>query len=146
MHRNTFLDAPRLLDASLRLALPSVDTISTPIFVAGQLSGTEGYVEAIRSGLHVALSVIAALKGVSVPPLPPETAFGALLAYATDPATENYQPSHVNFGMMPPLDPPVRRKRERYGAYARRGKEALCAYRDALAQAGLINAPSGDSA
>lgn len=143
MHRNTFLDAPRLLDSSLRLRTPAAEAIGAPVFVAGQLSGTEGYVEAMRSGLHAALSVAALLRGVSAPPLPRETAFGALLAYATDPATAGYQPSHVNFGVMPPLDPPVRRKRERYAAYARRGEEALGSYCAALAGAGLLSGAPG---
>lgn len=137
MHRNTFVDAPRLLDANLRLAAPAAAALGVPVYIAGQLGGTEGYVEAIRSGLHVAIAVAAQLRGVAAPALPRETAFGALLAYATDEATVGYQPSHVNFGVMPPLDPPVKRKRERYEAYARRGAQALAAYRRALAAAGL---------
>ena len=142
MHRNTFIDAPRLLDASLRLVAGNADSLPAPVFFAGQVAGTEGYVEAIRSGLHVALSV-AALVGETHAPLPPkETAFGALLAYATDPSTVDYQPSHVNFGVMPPLDPPVKRKRERYAAYAERGGRALEAYVRRLRESGLI----GDAA
>ena len=73
-----------------------------------------------------------------IPPLPPDTVWGALLAYATDPATTDYQPMHVNFGILRPLDPPVRNKRERYGAYARRASESLDGYRIALEAAGLM--------
>ena len=73
-----------------------------------------------------------------MPELPVETAFGALLAHATNPDTADYQPMHVNFGIMEPLDPPVRNKRERYGAYARRGTQALERYRDELVDAGLM--------
>ncbi len=138
MHRNTFLDAPRLLDPSLRLRGPAGSALPAPVFVAGQLGGTEGYCEAIRSGLHAALSVAALLGGTALPPVPRETAFGALLAHATDPETVDYQPMHVNFGVLPPLDPPIRNKRERYAAYAARGEEALAAYRSSLEQAGLI--------
>ena len=134
MHRNTFLDAPRLLDASLRLQAPT----PVPVFVAGQLSGTEGYTEAIRSGLHAGLSVAALLGGIDAPALPRETAFGALLAYATDPETKNYQPSHVNFGLMPPLENPPRQKSERHAAYSRRGNGALEAYAARLRAAGLL--------
>ena len=74
-------------------------------------------------------------------------AFGALLAWATDPATVDYQPMHANFGIMEPLVPPVRNKRERYAAYAARGAEALAAYQNALAACGLASplraAPEG---
>ena len=65
-------------------------------------------------------------------------AFGALLPHATSPETLDYQPMHVNFGIMPPLDPPVRNKRERYAAYSKRGSAALDAYRSELVDAGLI--------
>lgn len=132
MHRNTFLDAPRLLDANLRLMAPGAAALGVPVFVAGQLAGTEGYCEALRSGLHAALAVAAELSGSDLPPLPRETAFGALLAYATSPETKDYQPMHVNFGIMEPLAERVRNKRDRYAAYAARGAEALAAYRALL--------------
>lgn len=138
MHRNTFIDAPRLLDASLRLKVQPEADVGVPVFVAGQLGGTEGYCEAIRSGLHAAISVAALLKGVSAPAIPPETAFGALVAHATSPETKDYQPMHVNFGIMPPLPSPVRNKKARYEAYAQRGAAALAAYRQALVEVGLL--------
>lgn len=137
MHRNTFVDAPRLLDAGLRLRTPHTEGLGAPVFLAGQISGTEGYCEAIRSGLHVAVSVAALLAGEPLPALPRETAFGALLAYAVDPATKDYQPMHVNFGIMPPLEQRIRNKRDRYRAYAERGAEALARYRRELASRGL---------
>ena len=137
MHRNTFVDAPRLLDANLRLHAPAADRLGVPVFLAGQIAGTEGYCEAIRSGLHAALAAAALLAGVEPPALPRETAFGALMAYATAPATADYQPMHVNFGILPPFDQHIRNKRERYAAYAERGAQALAAYRDELAQRGL---------
>ncbi|WP_143412121.1 methylenetetrahydrofolate--tRNA-(uracil(54)-C(5))-methyltransferase (FADH(2)-oxidizing) TrmFO [Arabiibacter massiliensis] len=146
MHRNTFVDAPRLLDADLRLRTPGADALGVPVFLAGQIAGTEGYCEAIRSGLHAALSVAALLAGAPAPALPRQTAFGALLAYATDPATADYQPMHVNFGIMEPLDAPVRNKRDRYRAYAERGAQALAAYRAALAEAGLALDGGADDA
>ncbi|MBQ3385709.1 MAG: methylenetetrahydrofolate--tRNA-(uracil(54)-C(5))-methyltransferase (FADH(2)-oxidizing) TrmFO [Eggerthellaceae bacterium] len=140
MHRNTFLDAPRLLDGNLRL---QADT-AVPVYVAGQLSGTEGYTEAIRSGLHAALAVIGELKGIAVPPLPRETAFGALLSYATNPETKSYQPSHVNFGLMPPLDNPPKQKSERHAAYSSRGEEAFGGYVAMLAETGLLAPQVGE--
>lgn len=138
MHRNTFIDAPHLLDASLRLCTPAAEALDAPVFVAGQLSGTEGYCEAMRSGLHAALSVGAYLAGVDAVPLPAQTAFGALVSHATDPTTTDYQPMHVNFGIMEPLDPPIRNKSQRYHAYAERGKAAVEEYCAALAAAHLM--------
>ncbi len=141
MHRNTFVDAPRLLDAGLRLRSAGAGALGAPVFLAGQLAGTEGYCEAIRSGLHAALSVAALLSGTVAPALPPETAFGALMAYATDPATANYQPMHVNFGIMPPFDQRIRNKRDRYRAYSERGARALDAYLLELSALGLAPSP-----
>ena len=136
MHRNTFINAPKLLTPELRLR--STGGIDVPVFVAGQLAGTEGYCEAIRSGLHAALHVAALLGGVEAPQLPVETAFGALLAYATDPDTVDYQPMHVNFGIMEPLEQRIRNKGQRYAAYAERGSQALERYCDELRACGLL--------
>lgn len=121
MHRNTFVDAPRVLDRTF--AIPG-----TEVRLAGQITGTEGYVEAIASGLLAALNTVASLRGLPPVELPRTSVFGALVAYATDPLTRPYQPMHVNFGIMPPLEGGRLRKRERYGAYARRGREDLAAY------------------
>jgi methylenetetrahydrofolate--tRNA-(uracil-5-)-methyltransferase len=122
MHRNTFVDAPRHLDASLAVRdRPKVR-------IAGQLTGTEGYTEAIATGLIAAVNTIADLRGHEPLALPRTTALGALLAYATDPATDPYQPSHVNWGLVPPLDPPVSGKRRRYAAYAERADSDLKKY------------------
>ncbi len=142
MHRNTFLNAPALLDSALRLK--ASEKVGVPVFVAGQLAGTEGYCEAIRSGVHVAVSVAALLAGVPAPVLPRQTAFGALLSYATDPATVDYQPMHVNFGIMEPLEEHIRNKGQRYAAYAARGRGALAAYVEEVRGAGLL-APKGSA-
>lgn len=133
MHRNTFINAPALLDPSLRLCTPQVDKLPVQFFVAGQLGGTEGYVEAIASGLIASMSVRAAAAGKDLDPLPRETALGALIDYATDSETTDYQPMHVNFGILPPFEPRIRNKQERYARYAERGKDALSDY------LGLIN-------
>lgn len=137
MHRNTFVNAPALLDDHLRLQSTAIAT-ATPIYLVGQISGTEGYCEAIRSGLHGAFAVAADLNNIPLPKLPEETAFGALLAYATNPQTQDYQPMHVNFGIMKPLEAPIRQKQQRYEAYAKRGAVALEHYRQQLIQAGLL--------
>ena len=133
MHRNTFIQAPRLLDRDLRLR-----GVDAPVYVAGQLSGTEGYCEAIASGLMCALFVYAQLKGIQAPLLPVETAFGALLDYATDPATQDYQPMHVNFGILKPLDQHIRNKGMRYAAYAERGSRAMEGYVADIRAKGLL--------
>ena len=133
MHRNTFIQAPRLLDRDLRLR-----GIDAPVYVAGQLSGTEGYCEAIASGLMCALFVYAQFQGMKAPLLPVETAFGALLDYATDPATQDYQPMHVNFGILKPLDQHIRNKGMRYAAYAERGSRAMEGYVADIRAKGLL--------
>lgn len=133
MHRNTFIQAPRLLDRDLRLR-----GVDAPVYVAGQLSGTEGYCEAIASGLMCALFVYAQLKGIQAPLLPVETAFGALLDYATDLATQDYQPMHVNFGILKPLDQHIRNKGMRYAAYAERGSRAMEGYVADIRAKGLL--------
>lgn len=130
MHRNTFINAPHLLDVSLRLKSEKANKLPLPLFVAGQFGGTEGYCEAIASGLWASLGVAAYLEGRALSPLPKETAFGALLDYATNEETCDYQPMHVNFGIMPPFEQKIRNKKERYAAYASRGKQALQRYCD----------------
>lgn len=119
MHRNTFVDAPRLLDPTLRLRGGSETRL------AGQLTGTEGYLEAAATGLLAALNTFADLNGLEPAVLPSTTVLGSLVAYATDPATVDYQPMHVNFGIIPPLASRVRGKRERYAAYAARARVEL---------------------
>ncbi|MEG2850246.1 MAG: methylenetetrahydrofolate--tRNA-(uracil(54)-C(5))-methyltransferase (FADH(2)-oxidizing) TrmFO [Raoultibacter sp.] len=144
MHRNTFIDAPHVLDAHLRLRSAASAKLPVPVFVAGQLAGTEGYCEAIASGLFAALAVAAHLDEVALPPLPADTAFGALLAYARDASVKDYQPMHVNFGIMVPLEVPVKNKRDRYAAYAQRGRCALETYCTNLRTSGLL--PQGEQA
>jgi methylenetetrahydrofolate--tRNA-(uracil-5-)-methyltransferase len=122
MHRNTFVDAPALLDETFALR-------SEPrIRFAGQITGTEGYAEAAMSGLLAALNVWSQLAGCAPVVLPPTSAFGALTAYATNPVTTHYQPMHVNFGLVPPLVERVRGKRERYAAYSARARADLADY------------------
>lgn len=114
MHRNTFLDTPRLLDATLALKSDS------RIRFAGQITGTEGYAEAAASGLLAALNSYADIAGGRPVVLPSTTALGSLIAYATSPQTSDYQPMHVNWGVVPPLTSRVKGKRDRYAAYSLR--------------------------
>lgn len=139
MHRNTFINAPQLTDATLRLHSQAVHAYSLPVFVAGQVGGTEGYCEAIASGLLAALSAVATLRNIAFEPLPVDTAFGALMEYASDSSVKDYQPMHVNFGIMRPPETPLRNKRQRYVAYAERGRQAVERYRTWLCQQGLMD-------
>lgn len=119
MHRNTFFDAPRLQNQDFSLKE------SPNLFFAGQITGTEGYTEAVASGLLCALNVVARLKGYEPLVLPQVSAFGALCFYAHSEETVDYQPMHVNFGIIPPLENRYKNKRLRYKHYALRSAEAL---------------------
>lgn len=121
MHRNSFVDAPRVLDHTF--AVPG-----TTVRLAGQICGTEGYTEAIASGLLAALNSYADLHGLPQVELPRTGALGSLVAYATNPATSPYQPMHVNFGIVPPLEGPRLKKRDRYARYSQRALADLDAY------------------
>ncbi|WP_076068484.1 methylenetetrahydrofolate--tRNA-(uracil(54)-C(5))-methyltransferase (FADH(2)-oxidizing) TrmFO [Sphingomonas montana] len=99
LHRNTFLQAPKLLDGTLRLK-------NAPnIRFAGQITGCEGYIESAAVGLLAGRFAAAELAGTEAPPPPPTTALGALLGHITGGAkADTYQPMNVNFGLFPPLE------------------------------------------
>ncbi len=122
MHRNTFVDAPRTLDETLAVRRAS------NVRLAGQLTGTEGYLEAAATGLLAALATVCDLTGTPFQPLPPSTVLGALIAYVTDPATGSFQPMHVNIGLLPPLEHTIREKRARRAALLARAHDALREY------------------
>jgi methylenetetrahydrofolate--tRNA-(uracil-5-)-methyltransferase len=105
IHRNTFLNSPRLLDGELRLkARPALR-------FAGQITGVEGYVESAGIGLLAGRFAAASVRGETVPPPPPTTALGALLTHITKGAdAATFQPMNVNFGLFPPLDTRTRGK------------------------------------
>ncbi len=114
MHRNTFINSPKLLNPDLSLKkYPN-------IFFAGQLSGVEGYMESAASGIIAGINAVKYLKGENAMVLPKFTMIGALLGYITDSTVENFQPMGANFGILPPLDEKIKDKRERYMALAER--------------------------
>ena len=122
MHRNSFVDSPHALDRTF--AIPG-----TQVRLAGQITGTEGYVEAIASGLLAALNTYADLCGTAPVSLPTTGALGSLVAYATDPSTKDYQPMHVNYGIVAPIELGRRcGKTEKREALARRAGIDLDAY------------------
>jgi methylenetetrahydrofolate--tRNA-(uracil-5-)-methyltransferase len=101
VHRNTFLDSPRLLDEAMCLR-------SEPqVRFAGQITGVEGYVESTASGLWVGIRLAADLAGIYLPPPPPSTALGAMLHHVIDTSVPDFQPSNVHFGLFAPLPPPA---------------------------------------
>ena len=119
IHRNSFINSPRLLDAELRLR-------SKPnIRFAGQITGCEGYVESAAIGLIAARFAAAERAGETLPPPPPETALGALLGHITGGAdAESFQPMNVNFGLMPPI-PGRSKKTDRKKMYTDRARKKL---------------------
>ncbi|HET7282591.1 MAG TPA: methylenetetrahydrofolate--tRNA-(uracil(54)-C(5))-methyltransferase (FADH(2)-oxidizing) TrmFO [Sphingomicrobium sp.] len=122
IHRNSFINSPRLLDGELRLK-------SKPnIRFAGQITGCEGYVESAAVGILAARFAAAEFRGETVAPPPPETALGAILAHITGGAdAETFQPMNVNFGLMPPLSGRLKRA-DRKKAYTDRARIALAGW------------------
>jgi methylenetetrahydrofolate--tRNA-(uracil-5-)-methyltransferase len=118
IHRNTYINAPRVL-------LPTWQTRARPdILIAGQVSGVEGYVESAASGLLAGLSAVALVSGrVPVPP-PPTTALGALASYVSNADPRGYQPANITFGIIAPLDPRSGRQPPAAGAQAGPGRPA----------------------
>ena len=121
LHRNTFIQSPKLLDPTLRLK-------SAPhIRFAGQMTGCEGYVESAAIGLLAGRFAVAEILGRALTPPPADTALGALLGHVTgNVATADYQPMNVNFGLFPPLDEV--KKKQRKEAYTARARASLGAW------------------
>lgn len=138
MHRNTFIDAPKVIDETSKVKNPVQKEIQIPVFICGQLSGTEGYCEAIRSGINSAISAYCILNDERTPGLSENTVFGALMKHATDPETKDYQPMHVNFGIMNPLPERIKNKSKRYEQYANRAEDAMSDYLRRLEDVGYL--------
>ena len=124
IHRNTFINSPRLLDGSLRLKA------EPRLRFAGQITGVEGYVESAACGLLAGRFAAAECSGKPILPPPPTSALGALLSHIVGGAdTDTFQPMNVNFGLFPPLDTKLkggrRGRRDRRAAYARRALDAV---------------------
>ncbi|MBQ2084693.1 MAG: methylenetetrahydrofolate--tRNA-(uracil(54)-C(5))-methyltransferase (FADH(2)-oxidizing) TrmFO [Oscillospiraceae bacterium] len=121
MHRNSFLNAPEVLDGTLRIKG------TENIYIAGQLSGTEGYMESAGCGLIAARFLLARLRGSEPAPLPETTMLGALMRYLNTP-NKDFQPMGANMGILPGLKDEIRDKKERYAGYASRALDALKGY------------------
>ena len=119
MHRDTFMDSPRLLSKSLSLK-------SEPrLFFAGQFTGVEGYTESAATGILAGINAARFANGEEPLVLPPETMLGALVNYITDESVDNFQPMGANMGILPPLEKKIRHKDERYAALAERAIAGL---------------------
>ena len=119
MHRNTFLNSPRLLDRTY------ADRRNPLVTFAGQMTGVEGYVESTASGYLAAVCMAARVKGEPLPEFPAETAIGALGRYVSDESVTNFQPMNINFGILPPLGYRVKGKANKNLAIAERALAAL---------------------
>ena len=119
MHRDTFMDSPRLLSKSLSLK-------SEPrLFFAGQFTGVEGYTESAATGILAGINAARFASGEEPLVLPPETMLGALVNYITDESVDNFQPMGANMGILPLLEKKIRHKDERYAALAERAIAGL---------------------
>ena len=122
MHRNSFINSPRLLNASFNLkAHPN-------IFFAGQITGVEGYMESAGSGILAGINAVRYAEGNAPLVLPETTMLGALSAYISDASVTDFQPMGANFGILPPIEPKIRDKKERYAALSQRALSALSQY------------------
>lgn len=119
MHRNSFLNSPKLLNADFSLR-------SNPnIFFAGQITGVEGYMESAASGIMAGINAVRQAEGEEPLVLSEYNMIGALSQYISDESVTNFQPMGANFGILPPIEPKIRDKRERYMALANRALEQL---------------------
>jgi methylenetetrahydrofolate--tRNA-(uracil-5-)-methyltransferase len=119
MHRNTFIDSPRLLDATLRLRGTEA------VYFAGQITGAEGYVEAAACGSMTGIHAARAILGLPPVSFPRESAFGAVVAHLQNSETHDFQPANVTWAPFPPLDTNVRDKKERRRRMAERALAAI---------------------
>ena len=119
MHRNTYLDSPRLLDRYYRVRG------NERIAFAGQITGVEGYVESTASGFLAGVELARRLLGREPLDFPRETAIGALALYVSNEGVTDFQPMNINFGIMPPLDHRVKGKRNKNAELSRRALELV---------------------
>lgn len=119
MHRNSFLDSPRLLSSGFQLRKQK------NVFFAGQITGVEGYMESAASGIMAGKNAVRLARGKAPLSLPDVTMIGALSAYISDETVRDFQPMGANFGILPPIEPKIRDKKQRYAAFSERALRAL---------------------
>ena len=126
VHRNTFLDAPRLLLSTLQ------SKHAPTLLFAGQITGVEGYVESAATGLLAGLNAVACHCGTPLLVPPPTTAHGALVRYIATAAPDTFQPMNIHFGLLPPLDTPTHPKKARRAALIARALADLQAWQGSV--------------
>ncbi|WNB90412.1 FADH(2)-oxidizing methylenetetrahydrofolate--tRNA-(uracil(54)-C(5))-methyltransferase TrmFO [Bacillus sp. NEB1478] len=119
MHRNTFLNSPKMLKNTYQLQSRN------DLFFAGQMTGVEGYVESAASGLIAGINAAKLVKGEELVTFPKETAIGSMAHYITTANPDNFQPMNANFGLLPALEKRIRNKQERNTALADRALETI---------------------
>jgi methylenetetrahydrofolate--tRNA-(uracil-5-)-methyltransferase len=125
IHRNTYINSPRLLRETLQMREHS------QVLFAGQICGVEGYVESIATGLMAGMHASALMSGCEIAPAPRASAFGSLVHYVTHASAKNFQPANITFDLLPPLDKKIRDRKERHRAQC---ELALKEFEDWLAQ------------
>jgi methylenetetrahydrofolate--tRNA-(uracil-5-)-methyltransferase len=128
LHRNTFVNAPALLQPTLQLRT------APRVFLAGQLIGVEGYVESAAAGLLAGMNAARLLAGTPLLVPPATTAHGSLLAYVTDRTRRSFQPMNANYGLFPPLERRLRGRDKKLALATR----ALAAFDGWMAGQGLV--------
>ena len=119
MHKNTYINSPQLLDEYFCLKQ------APRYYFAGQMTGVEGYVESAASGLVAGVNAAMAVLEKKAVDFPPETAIGALAQYISNANTKNFQPMNINFGLIPPLNIRIRKKKEKNALIAERALQTL---------------------
>lgn len=126
MHRNAFINSPKLLKPTMQLKE------NDAVFFAGQLSGVEGYIESAATGLICGINCARILDNQDTVIPPKETMLGSLMHYITHADEKSFQPMNAVFGIVPPLEKPIRNKQQRYQAYSTRALESIRAWKDCL--------------
>ncbi len=119
MHRNSFLNSPVLLNADFSLRT------NPKLFFAGQITGVEGYMESASSGIMAGVNAVRRAEGKAPFVLNTDTMIGALCDYISDESVTDFQPMGANFGVLPPIEPKIRDKSQRYTALAERALKSL---------------------
>lgn len=114
MHRNTFLNSPKLLNRTYQFKTRE------DLFFAGQITGVEGYVESAAAGMIAGINAARLVQGKELLVFPEETILGAMAEYITTEAKKNFQPINANFGLLKPLEERIKSKKERYEQLAER--------------------------
>ena len=122
MHRNTFIFSPGVLNEYFQLIS------NNRIHFCGQITGLEGYLSNIASGLFTGINLAKQIRWQSAILFPETTMIGALFSFATRADNENFQPMKPNFGLLPPLEKPVRSKEDRFEAYVLRAQADMDAF------------------